>query len=196
MAKSREKELLRIESDNRYTPAYKQQLLKQIHREYVAARDKEEERVREELKREERQAYRKINKRETGTSSLQDEMRLANIREELLVELRGGANAGRLYEEAVRVGDENRMRLLSIVGPHFIDKPAERMRFANLVRANETEAVRRAREKLEENERDTFVFNLGSSIRKGLNSRRERRLSMPPPDNTGYDFNTPLGPLP
>jgi hypothetical protein len=186
----------KIQNNTQISESYRVQLLREAHRSYLDERAAEEERIRSEIENESRRAYKTVNKREAAAGSAERELHLANVREELLSELRGGSNPIRLYEEAARVDDDARLRLLSLLGPGFLDSTQDKLRFGQMVRAREPADVQRARKTLEENGKETFVFDVASSIRKGLNSRREQRLAKSPPSTSGYDWNTTIRPLP
>jgi len=180
----------KIQGDDRYSESYKARLLHEAHQNYMKERAAEEERVRKEMRSEAGRNYTYIHKRERGDSGAwaAEELREANIREELMVELNAGQSPIRLYEEAAKVGDDTRLRLLPIVGPGFIEDVGARIRFQDMVRGREPADVKRARQRLEDNERQTMVFDTASSIRKSLNDRRARRLASSAPASPESDL--------
>jgi hypothetical protein len=169
----------KLDNSTHLAEEYKAKLRRQLHDAYTQARSTEEQRIRDEIESERRRHYSKIHKKENRTASLEEEVRLSNIRAELMSELEGGANVTQLYEQAIKVGDHTRGRLLASIGPSYIKNTAERIRFRNLVYENEDAATKRARQKLAEVERESMVLDTASAIQKGLNRRRERRLTKP-----------------
>jgi hypothetical protein len=176
---------VRLRGNDQLSSDYKAKLLRQLHDAYIGSRAKEEQRIRDQIESEKRRHYAKIHKKENRTGSLEEEVRLSNIRGELMSELESGANVPRLYQQALEVGDHTRGRLLASIGHTYIKNTAERIRFRDLVYENEDEATKRARKKLQEVERESMVLDTASAIRKRLDRGREQRLAKPVPSSSG-----------
>ncbi len=128
----------KVRADEDLTEDAKRRRIAELEREYAPASEEESARILEALDSKIESQYRKAHSpskpSSDGNAELAREMRLARLREEVTDEFAdSNQDPIRAYEEAVRLGDKERMHVIEKVGPKFLQDSSRKQRLAQLV---------------------------------------------------------------
>ena len=154
-----------VQADEDLTPEAKSRRMGELERDFREGFDAEAENVTGKLDREIEAAYKRAHGPEKPSEypeeEIAKEMRLNRIRSEVYDDLANGHDALIDYQEALRLGDDERAAVLAKIGPGWLEDPARKRRLRQLVEDNLPESRRKARRDLERLEREKRSVELG-----------------------------------
>ncbi len=158
-------------ADEDLTPEAKSRRLMEVELGFDAAFREESGRIMERLDADIERAYKRAHGPEKPSGYPEEdiarEMRLARIREEVRDDLESGAiDALVSYQEAARLGDEERAEVLARMGTRYLPDHTRRARLRQLAAENEPESRKKARRELERLEREKRHLDLAFALRR------------------------------